>query len=84
MTEGSAADSIYDQRCRRAIEVMERDEQRGADSARLAEKVLKIVEMSSPRLVYREGLWVQKTLVNLLGWLPNGLVEKLLMDSYKI
>jgi short-subunit dehydrogenase len=84
MTKQSAADSIYLQRSKQAILIMERDEQNGADSAQLANKLLKIVEMELPGLVYREGMFMQKLLVGLLGWLPNRWVEKLLMSTYKI
>jgi short-subunit dehydrogenase len=84
MAKKSGTDSIYDQRCRAAIEVMEQDEQNGADSNQLAKRLVKIVEMKQPGLVYREGMRIQTTLVSLLSWLPNRLVEKLLMGAYKI
>jgi short-subunit dehydrogenase len=84
MATNSGADSIYDQRCRAAIEVMEQDEQNGAESNQLANRLVKIVEMKKPGLVYREGMRIQTTLVSLLSWLPNRLVEKMLMGVYKI
>jgi len=64
--------------------VMEQDEQNGVDSKQLANRLVKIVEMKQPGLVYREGMTIQTTLVSLLSWLPNRLVEKLLMGVYKI
>jgi short-subunit dehydrogenase len=79
----SGADSAYYQRCQRALEVMEQDERSGADSAQLASKLLRIVEMQQPGLVYREGPAWQTFAVGLAAWLPNRLVEKLLMFNYK-
>lgn len=83
MAANSGADSVYYQRCQRAIEIMARDEQSGADSAQLANKLVKIAEMRRPGLVYREGMLQQTLSVSLAPWLPNWLVEKLLMLNYK-
>ena len=84
MTEQSAVGSEYQNRCESAIKVMEHDEQNGADSEQLARQLLKIIEMEQPDLVYREGMFMQKVLVGLVGWLPNHWVEKLLISTYKI
>ena len=56
----------------------------GADSKQLAAKLLEIAESSNPKLVYREGMFIQKFLVGLLNYLPNRLVQKILMDTYGI
>lgn len=82
MVSGSGEGSIYFDRCRRAIKVMENDEQNGADVMELSKKVLKIVEMKRPRLVYREGKWLQTFLVRLMGFLPNRWVEGILIKVY--
>jgi short-subunit dehydrogenase len=84
MVEKSGHESIYDERCKKAISVMEHDEQNGADSKQLAAKLLEIAESSNPKLVYREGMFIQKFLVGLLNYLPNRLVQKILMDTYGI
>lgn len=84
MVEKSGHGSIYDVRCKRAISIMEHDEQNGADSKHLAAKVLEIAESSNPKLVYREGMFTQKFLVGLLNYLPDRFVQKILMDTYGI
>jgi len=84
MVEKSGVDSVYKQRCERAIKVMEQDEQNGADSAQLAGKLLQIVEMQQPALVYREGMAMQKVAASLAALLPNKLIEKMLISTYKI
>ncbi|MBL4680258.1 MAG: hypothetical protein JKY88_05985 [Pseudomonadales bacterium] len=50
---------------------MEEDERNGADPIELAMKVLKIVEMKRPALVYREGKWFQTFMVGMSRVLPN-------------
>lgn len=82
----AAADTstVYLDSCRRAIAVMERDEQNGADPEGLAVALLKIVQMQSPGLNYRMGMFAQKALVGLVPFLPARTVEKLLMKSYNI
>jgi len=84
MVTKSGAGSVYDERCQRAISVMEHDEQNGADPEQLAGKLLKILQMKEAGLVYREGMLLQKLLVKLMPLLPNRLTEKLLMMTYKI
>jgi short-subunit dehydrogenase len=84
MVEKSGQESVYDERCKKAISVMEHDEQNGADRQELAAKLLTIAESSNPKLVYREGMFIQKFLVGLLNYLPNRLVQKILMDTYGI
>ena len=82
--EKSGPGSLYDERCQRAISVMEHDEQNGADPQQLARKLLKILQMKDAAPVYREGMFLQKLLVKLMPLLPNRLTEKLLMMTYKI
>ena len=84
MVGKSGTGSLYDERCQRAISIMEYDEQNGADPEQLARKLLKILQMKDAGLVYREGMLVQKLLVKLMPLLPNRLTEKLLMMTYKI
>ena len=84
MVEKANASSPYAERCQRAVGVMEHDEQNGADPQQLAAKLLKILQMKQPALVYREGIFMQTTLVKFLPWLPSRWVEHLLMKLYKI
>jgi len=78
----SSENSPYADRCRRAIEIMEHDEQEGADPKELAMKVLRISAMKRPALVYREGKWFQVFLVGVLGLLPRRWVEGILVRVY--
>ncbi|MFT7685210.1 MAG: short-subunit dehydrogenase [Candidatus Azotimanducaceae bacterium] len=84
MVKESGSQSVYNERCKKAISIMEHDEENGADCKQLAEKVLKIAETNKPRLVYREGMFIQKSLVSILNYLPNRLVQKILMDTYVV
>ena len=84
MVEKNGTGSAYAERCQRAVAVMQHDEQNGADPQQLAAKLLKILQMKQPALVYREGMYMQTTLVKLLPWLPRRWVEYLLMKIYKI
>ncbi len=84
LAENSSPGSVYHRRCERAIEVMEQDEKNGADRAQFAGKILQIIEMQEPALVYREGMAMQKAAASLAAALPNSLVEKMLMRLYKI
>jgi short-subunit dehydrogenase len=75
---------VYGERCSRAIAVMEHGEREGADPEEMASILVKIIESKSPGLNYRVGLLVQKFLIGLVPFLPDRLVEKLLMSNYKI
>lgn len=84
MVEKSGAGSVYEERCQRAVSVMESDEQNGADPEQLAVKLLKIVQMKQAGLVYREGMLSQTMLVKLLPLLPRRWTKKLIMKTYNI
>jgi short-subunit dehydrogenase len=84
MVGRSGGDSVYKNHCNRAVGVMEYDEQNGADPDQLATKLLLILRMSNPKLVYREGMLMQTALVKLLPLLPRRWTEKLIMNNYKI
>jgi len=84
MVEKSGVGSVYQERCQRAVSVMEHDEQNGADPEQLAVKLLKILQLKQAGLVYREGMLVQTMLVKLLPLLPRRWIEKLIMMTYKV
>ncbi len=76
--------SVYEERCRRAVAVMEHDEQGGADPMALARLVAALLEKRTPRPRYPLGMFFQKLLVGLKRFLPAGLVEKSIMAYYKL
>lgn len=82
----AAADpaGVYGERCSRAIAVMEQDEQNGADPEGLANILVKIIESKHPALNYRVGIFMQRLLISLVPFLPDRILEKLLMSLYKI
>ena len=84
MVAGHSHDSSYFHACESAVAVMEQDEQNGADVAKFALKLLTIVRMKQPRLVYREGMFLQTSLVKLLPLLPRRWTQKLIMMMYKL
>jgi short-subunit dehydrogenase len=77
-------EGVYGERCSRAIAVMEHDEQNGAEPKDMANILVKIIESRHPALNYRVGLFMQKLLIGLVPFLPDRLVEKLLMSTYRI
>lgn len=82
--EAADPEGVYGERCSRAIAVMEQDEQNGADPGDLASILVKIIESENPALNYRVGLFTQRLLISLVAFLPDRLIEKLLMNIYKI
>lgn len=80
----SSTDSAYQERCRRAIAVMEHDEQHGADPRKVARLLARIIESRSPRLRYPIGMVGQRTAVALKRALPASLIEKALLTYYRI
>jgi len=75
---------VYGERCSRAIAVMEHDERNGADPQDMANILVKIIESKNPALNYRVGMFMQKFLIALVPFLPDRVVEKLLMSTYRI
>ncbi|MCP4005576.1 MAG: SDR family oxidoreductase [bacterium] len=78
--EGSA----YRESCTRAVAVMERDEQNGADPRQLAELLAKVIANPSPRNRYPIGPFVQRYGVAARRWLPSTILEKALRAIYRI
>jgi short-subunit dehydrogenase len=75
---------VYGERCSGAVAVMEHDEQNGADPIDMANFLVKIIESRHPALNYRVGMFMQKFLVGLVPFLPDRVVEKLLMGTYRV
>jgi len=81
---GSGPESAYDERCRRAVAVMEHDERNGADPSELARLIARLLEKTAPRTRYPVGMFFQKLLVGIKRLLPAGLFERGLMAYYKL
>ena len=75
---------VYGERCSRAIAVMEHDERNGADPQDMANMLVKIIESKNPALNYRVGMFMQKFLIGLVPFLPDRVVERLLMSTYRV
>ncbi len=67
-----------------AVAAMEKDESVGADPAKLAADVVKIVEKSNPKHNYLIGALGQTIAVTLKSILPGGLFVTLMNDHYGI
>ncbi len=80
----SGVGSAYAERCRRAVQIMERDEQNGADPAELAVLLAKIVAARRPKPRYLAGRIMQKLGPLLKRVLPSRWVDKILMSTYGI
>ncbi len=80
----SGSNPTYQNRCRRAVAVMEHDERHGADPGELARTLARIIDERSPRARYTVGMFSQRLMVRLRSVLPPRLFEKGLMAYYKI
>jgi len=67
-----------------AVAAMEKDESIGADPAKLADKIVKIVDKSSPKHSYLVGAIGQTIVPTLKATLPGGIFVKLMNDHYGI
>ena len=83
-TAGSGEGSVYRESCRRAVAVMEHDEQNGADPRQLAELLAKIIADPSPRHRYPVGALSQRLAVAARRVLPSALLEKAVRAVYKL
>ena len=79
----SSTNLTYQDSCKRAVAVMEHDEQNGAAPIQLARMLATIIGTRSPRLRYAVGMRAQRLAVGLRRVLPDSLVEKALMAYYK-
>ncbi|MCP3987151.1 MAG: SDR family oxidoreductase [bacterium] len=81
---GSRDGSAYQERCQRAVAVMERDEQGGADPRLFAESLAKIIASSSPGNRYPVGALGQRLGVAARRVLPSALLDSALRAVYKL
>ncbi|MBI3784853.1 MAG: SDR family oxidoreductase [Deltaproteobacteria bacterium] len=80
----SRSGSAYADRCRRAVEAMERDEQNGANPQALAVLLAKIIAARRPQPRYLAGMPVQKLGPLVKSVLPARWFDKILMSMYRI
>ncbi len=80
----AAGDGTYRERCRRAIEIMERDERGGAAPETLARLLARLVEGGPPRPRYVAGMAAQRIAVLVKRLAPARLSERLLAAYYGV
>jgi NAD(P)-dependent dehydrogenase (short-subunit alcohol dehydrogenase family) len=76
--------SDYENKFRKAVAVIEKDEQGGSDPLVLARTIVKIVRSENPNYRYIAGRFDQRLIARLKPFLPHRLVEWILMDHYKV
>jgi len=77
-------ESPYAERGRRAVAVMEHDEQTGADARELARLLARLMERRSPRLRYPCGMLSQRLLVGTRRLLPASALQRGISAYYKL
>ncbi len=80
----SGIGSAYAERCRRAVEKMEYDEQHGGDPRELALLLGKIIAARHPRPRYLVGMRMQKLGPFLKRVLPSRWIDEILMSLYRL
>jgi short-subunit dehydrogenase len=83
-TEKDTAGSDYDQRFKKAVTVIEKDEQGGSDPKVIALAIKKIIRRNNPRFHYVVGRLDQRLIACLKPFLPNRLLAWILTDHYKV
>lgn len=81
---GARAASPYHAACERALRKMEEEERTGPDPAIVAVAILALLDARRPPLRVRVGGLAQKSAVSLKTILPETILERLIMASYKI
>jgi short-subunit dehydrogenase len=76
--------SVYAERCGKAVSVMEKDEQNGADPLELAILLWKIIESGKPGPRYMIGMTSQKLVARLKSILPASVFERIISSYYRI
>lgn len=80
----SREDPVYAERFRRAMEVIEHEEQNGPPPDAVARLLEKIIKNPSPRLRYTVGHPVQKLSLGVKKVVPGRLFERIMMGFYKV
>ena len=80
----SGEGSAYRERCQRAVAVMEKDEQNGADPRQLADLLARVIDTPSPRNRYLVGALSQRLAVAARHLLPSTLLDKAVRAVYRV
>lgn len=83
-TVSDSMDSVYKNEFRKAVPIIEKDEQGGSDPIMLARTIEKIIRKKNPHFRYIVGRFDQRLMARIKPFLPRKLVEWILMDHYKI
>ena len=81
---GSGEGSAYRETCERAVAVMERDEQNGADPRQFADALAKIIASPAPGNRYPVGALGQRLGAAARRVLPSALMDRALRALYKL
>jgi NAD(P)-dependent dehydrogenase (short-subunit alcohol dehydrogenase family) len=84
MTAASMTASPYAARCGSAVRRMAEDEGRNTDLGPVVRAAIAAIETDAPRLRHPVASALQRTLVALRPFLPQSVVEYLIMDTYRI
>jgi short-subunit dehydrogenase len=84
LVAGTVPGSAYDERCRRAVAQMVRDESANTDIEPVVRRVLAAIDARDPALRYPVASAVQRILCALHPAIPQRWFESLLMRSYGI
>ncbi|MFA6127199.1 MAG: SDR family NAD(P)-dependent oxidoreductase [Bacteroidales bacterium] len=74
----------YGQRFKKAVAVIEKDEQGGSDPSVLGRTIEKIVRTKNPKFRYIAGRFDQRLIARLKPFLPHSLMAWILSDHYKV
>jgi NAD(P)-dependent dehydrogenase (short-subunit alcohol dehydrogenase family) len=83
-TARDTAGSDYDARFKKAVTVIEKDENGGSDPAVLARTIGRIISRRKPAYRYVVGRFDQRLITALKPLLPHGLLAWILSDHYKV
>lgn len=81
-TAQALTDPTYQREFNAAVAIMERDEQNGPSPERIARLLARIIATGNPKLRYSIGRTDQRLGVWLKAFLPQGLYERLVMQTY--
>jgi short-subunit dehydrogenase len=84
MAAASLAASPYAGRCGSAVRRMAEDEGNSTDLGPVVRAAIAAIEADAPRLRHPVASALQRTLVALRPFLPQSVVEYLIMDTYRI
>lgn len=84
LTEKDSSGSDYDKNFRKAMALIEKDENGGSDPMVLARTVEKIIRKKNPHFRHIVGRFDQRLMARLKPFLPHSLAAWILADHYKV